>query len=115
MTTAADTPFLPRDLVIRLHAARRAQDAQIAVAASGGRSHHVVALWNVALRDDLRRALNDEKISRVSAWMARYRLVSADWPVVPFDPFFNINTQEDIAEAERIAALDEGTNRTKSR
>lgn len=109
LTAAADTPFLPRDLVLRLHAARHEKNAQIAVAASNGRLHHVVALWSVKLREDLRRVLNDEKLSQVSAWMARYRLAVADWPAAPFDPFFNVNTPDDIAGAERIAALDEGT------
>jgi molybdopterin-guanine dinucleotide biosynthesis protein A len=105
LTAAADTPFLPRDLVGRLHTARRAQGAQIAVAASGGRSHHVIALWSVELREDLRRAIVNEKLSQVSAWMARYRLGVADWSAAPFDPFFNVNSPEDIAEAERITAL----------
>jgi molybdopterin-guanine dinucleotide biosynthesis protein A len=107
LTAAADTPFLPRDLALRLHDVRRARDAQIAVASSGGRSHHVVALWSVQLREDLRRAIVDEKLSQVSAWMARYRLAVADWPAAPFDPFFNVNMPQDIAEAERITALDE--------
>lgn len=109
VTAAADTPFLPRDLVARLHAARRETDAPIAVASSSGRSHHVVALWSVALREDLRRALKDENLSKVSEWMARYRLATADWPVMPFDPFFNVNTIDDLAAADRIAASDEGT------
>lgn len=108
LTAAADTPFLPRDLVARLHAAQSAQNTQIAVAASNGRSHHVVALWSVALREDLRRALMQERMSRVSEWMARYRPVAVEWPATPFDPFFNINTQADITEAETIARLDDG-------
>lgn len=108
LTAAADTPFLPRDLVTRLHATRRETKAQIAVAASDGRSNHVVALWSVALRDDLCRALTEENIKQVSAWSARYSPAIVDWPAIPFDPFFNINAPEDIAEAERIAALDGG-------
>lgn len=107
LTAAADTPFLPRDLVARLHAAQRETDAQITVAASKGRSHHVIALWSVALRSDLRRALTQEHVSKVSEWMARYRPAAVEWPAAPFDPFFNINTQDDIAEAETIAKLDD--------
>lgn len=57
LSAPADCPFLPCDLVARLHAARAASDAPIAVACSGGRQHHVVALWSVMLRDDLRHAL----------------------------------------------------------
>src|ERR1700692_3334961 len=45
---AADCPFLPRDLLARLHQARAEQDAELAVAASDGQSHPVIGLWSVA-------------------------------------------------------------------
>ncbi len=106
LSAATDCPFLPRDLVKRLHQARIAEDAQIAVAASGGHIHHVVALWNVSLRDELRHALVAEDIRKVGYWMARYKLATVTWPDKPLDPFFNANTIEDISEAERLAALD---------
>ena len=106
LSAATDCPFLPRDLVERLHQARIAEDAQIAVAASGGHVHHVVALWNVSLRDELRHALVAEDIRKVGYWMARYKLATVMWPDKPLDPFFNANTIEDISEAERLAALD---------
>ncbi|HET7125165.1 MAG TPA: molybdenum cofactor guanylyltransferase MobA, partial [Bradyrhizobium sp.] len=54
LSAAADCPFLPRDLVSRLHRARAEQNAQLAVAASGGQSHPVIGLWSVALREELR-------------------------------------------------------------
>jgi molybdenum cofactor guanylyltransferase len=54
LSVAADCPFLPRDLVARLHHARAEQDAELAVAASGGRSHPVIGLWRVGLREELR-------------------------------------------------------------
>jgi molybdopterin-guanine dinucleotide biosynthesis protein A len=28
----------------------------------------------------------------------------ADWPTTPVDPFFNVNTPEDAAAADRLAA-----------
>lgn len=110
VTVAGDCPFLPNDLVARLHRARRAQDRPIGVAASGGRSHHVIALWPVALREELRHALVTEKLRQVSAWMARHRPAIAEWPAAPFDPFFNANTLADLDEAERLAALDRRTD-----
>jgi molybdopterin-guanine dinucleotide biosynthesis protein A len=99
-----DCPFLPRDLVARLHQARLAAGGQIACAASGERRHPVVALWPVALRADLRRAVTEEGLRKVDQWSARYRRGVAEWPVTPVDPFFNINTPEEAAEADRIAA-----------
>jgi molybdenum cofactor guanylyltransferase len=108
LSAAADCPFLPRDLVARLHHARAEQNAQLAVAASGGQSHPVIGLWSVALREDLRRALVVEDVRKIDRWTARYRLATDTWPAQPLDPFFNANTMDDIAEAERLAEMDGG-------
>ena len=108
LSAAADCPFLPRDLVARLHQARIEQNAQVAVAASGGQSHHVIGLWGVGLREELRHALVTENIRKVERWMARYKIARATWPAEPLDPFFNANTAGDLAEAERLAVLDGG-------
>jgi molybdopterin-guanine dinucleotide biosynthesis protein A len=69
-------------------------------------SHPVIGLWNVGLREELRHALVVEDIRKIDRWTARYRLATVSWPTTPLDPFFNANTVEDIAEAERLAALD---------
>jgi molybdenum cofactor guanylyltransferase len=106
LSAAADCPFLPRDLVSRLHQSLVEQDAELAVAASDGQSHPVIGLWSVSLREKLRHALVVEDVRKIDRWTARYHLATVTWPVTPLDPFFNANTVEDIAEAERLAALD---------
>jgi molybdopterin-guanine dinucleotide biosynthesis protein A len=106
LSAAADCPFLPRDLVARLHRTRIVENAQLAVAASDGQSHPVIGLWSVGLREELRHALVVEDIRKIDRWTARYRLATVEWPATPLDPFFNANTVDDIAEAERLAALD---------
>jgi molybdopterin-guanine dinucleotide biosynthesis protein A len=98
-----DCPFLPRDLVPRLHQARHAAGAVLACAASAGRQHPVIGLWPVGLREALRHALTQEGAHKVGEWSARYPLAVAEWPTEPLDPFFNVNTPEDVAEAERLA------------
>lgn len=106
LSAAADCPFLPRDLVTRLHRALVDENAQLAVAASDGQSHPVIGLWSVALRDELRHALVVEDVRKIDRWTARYRLATVAWPTTTLDPFFNANTVEDIAEADRLAELD---------
>lgn len=108
LSAAADCPFLPRDLVARLSAAQAASGAPIAVAASGGQSHHVVALWSVALREELRAGLASGEARGVGRWIAGHGPATAEWATKPFDPFFNANTTDDLAEAEQIATLDNG-------
>jgi len=105
VSVAGDCPFLPRDLVDRLQRARVAEDAELAVAASGGQTHPVIGLWKVALRGELRDALVGEDIRKIDRWTARYRLATVSWPTEPVDPFFNANTVDDLDEAERLASL----------
>ena len=107
VSAPGDCPFLPRDLVARLREAVIAEDAELAVAASQGQSHPVIGLWNVASRDALRHALIVEGLRKVGQWTARCRVATVAWPAEPIDPFFNANTVDDLAEAERLAATED--------
>jgi molybdopterin-guanine dinucleotide biosynthesis protein A len=100
VSVAADTPFIPRDLVARLHAAR--EGGVIAVACSGGRTQPTVALYATSLAADLRAALlaGERKIDR---WTARHGEAHAEWPDAPIDPFFNVNTPDEARVAGRLA------------
>jgi molybdopterin-guanine dinucleotide biosynthesis protein A len=109
ISVPGDCPFLPADLVTRLQVAREAQKQPLACARSGEWRHPVVGLWPVGLRDDLRRALAEEGLRKIESWTARHGVAIADWPSAPVDPFFNINSPEDVAEAERIAVHDNST------
>jgi molybdenum cofactor guanylyltransferase len=104
ISVPGDTPFLPEDLVVRLFAAMEAESADMACAASRRRTHPVVGLWPVAEREALRHALVVEDVRKVEDWTARRRLSVVEFPATPIDPFFNANTPEDIAAAERFIA-----------
>ena len=104
VTAPGDCPFLPPDMVARLHRARIDACEPLACAASGQRRHQVVALWPLSVREDLRHALLHEGVRKVESWTARHGNAVATWPTTPVDPFFNINTPEDVAEANRMAA-----------
>ena len=64
----------------------------------------VAALWPVNLREDLRNAFVEENLHKIEIWTVRHGVAIAEWPTEPVDPFFNGNTPEDVAEAERIVA-----------
>ncbi len=106
VTAACDTPFFPTDLVAKLEAAAEAGGGAIALASSSGRSHFVFALWPVALADDLAAYL-DAGHRKVQDWIERHSYVTVPFePLliggVEVDPFFNINTPDDLAEAEAL-------------
>src|ERR1043166_6543640 len=99
-------PFPPRGPVPRLHAARAAAGAPLACAKSGDWRHPVVGLWPLRLRADLRRAVVEEGLRKIEVWTGRHGVGLAEWPAEPVDPFFNVNTPEDAAQAQRFAALE---------
>ncbi|WP_282152504.1 molybdenum cofactor guanylyltransferase MobA [Ruegeria atlantica] len=115
VTAAADTPFFPRDLVARLTDAAQGQTHPLVLATtprtgdealkSGGgkrvNRHPTFGLWPVALRDDLRDALNDG-LRKVVLWTDKHDGREALFPAEPFDPFFNVNTPDDLARAQKL-------------
>jgi molybdopterin-guanine dinucleotide biosynthesis protein A len=104
VSVPGDCPFLPDDLVERLHEARRSEGVPLACARSGEWRHPVVGLWPLALRADLRKALVDEDLRKIEVWTARHGVAIAEWPAEPVDPFLNVNTPEDVARAEQMAS-----------
>jgi molybdenum cofactor guanylyltransferase len=103
-SVATDAPFLPEDLVARLAAAQEQAGADLACAASGGRTHPVFGLWPVRLREDLRQAVVEEGVRKVDLWTARHRLITVAFADQPFDPFFNANRPEDLEAAATLLA-----------
>lgn len=101
VSIATDTPFFPADMIARMLAAVKDDRADMACARSAGRSHPVFGLWPVALGRDLAHALIAEDIRKIDRWTARYRVAPVSFACGDIDPFFNINTPEDVAIAER--------------
>lgn len=102
VTAAADTPFFPQDLVPKLLLA--AGPSGLALAATrdaDGKLWHqpTFGLWPTALRDDLRAAL-EGGLRKVLHWTDQHGAGLAEFPVLGLDPFFNINTPEDLKTAE---------------
>jgi molybdenum cofactor guanylyltransferase len=102
VSVAADTPFIPRDLVARLAAGARGAGLPLACAASGGWTHPVIGLWPVTIRAALRAALTTENERKIDRFTARFGCASVDWPMEPIDPFFNANEPADIEQAQAL-------------
>jgi len=100
-----DSPFIPDDLIARLMTA--AGPDRPAVATSDGKRHPVVGLWPVALAGRLRDFLRSGATYRVAAFAEACDAVLVDFPMIvrasgAVDPFFNVNTPDDLSLAEKI-------------
>ncbi|MBL0404293.1 molybdenum cofactor guanylyltransferase MobA [Microvirga aerilata] len=102
VSVPADTPFIPEDLVLRLQDARREAGLPLACAVSGAQVHHAIGLWPIRLQQDLRRAIAKEGMRRLGGWAALHGYAEAAWSAEPVDPFFNINTPEELAQAKAL-------------
>lgn len=106
LTVPTDAPFLPRDLVFRLHAAA-VEGVEVVVARSNGRTHPVVALWHWSLLPPLRVALVEQDIRKIDRFTASRKTVHVDWSTSAGDPFVNINTPEELEMAEAAMTADQ--------
>ena len=102
-TVAVDTPFFPTDLVARLRAAA-GDGLALAATQDGGETwrHPTFGLWPVSLRDDLRAALA-QGLRKIVMWTDRHDAATVLFDSAGHDPFFNVNTPEDLARAEAMA------------
>lgn len=104
VTAASDTPFFPRDLVARLAAA--GSPSSIALAASRGRTHPVFGLWPLAVAPALDGFLQEGESFKMMDFVARCGWAQVDFALEQdFDPFFNVNTRDDLAEARRLVEI----------
>lgn len=102
VTVAGDTPFFPRDMTAAL-AGEADRTGRIAVAASAGRSHPVFALWPTKLAAALETFLERRESFSVQAFLAGHDAVTVDFPpAAELDPFFNVNTPDDLARAQTL-------------
>ncbi len=101
---ASDTPFFPTDLVERLFIAANSQHAQLAVATAKGRSHPIFAFWHASLISKIADQLEQGRVPRLQDWIAQQKVVEVDFEADAYDPFFNINTPQDLYAAEPLAA-----------
>lgn len=106
VSVAADTPFFPRNLVVKLQADLSEGD-KIATAATQGETrvwwHPTFALWPVDLAEPLRAAI-EAGTRRVVVWAGEHGNSAALFETGAVDPFFNVNTPQDLADAERMLA-----------
>jgi molybdopterin-guanine dinucleotide biosynthesis protein A len=99
LTIPADMPFLPADLPARLFAA--IGEGGCAIPASGGDRHQDCGLWRTSTLERVAGYLASDRRSLIG-FAEFVGFTSVEWPAEPLDPFFNVNTAEDLARAKRL-------------
>ena len=97
-----DTPFLPTDLIQRMYLDLSISNADIVMASSNDNIYPVIGLWSLSLDDHLDKSLY-EGIRKIDAFSSLFNVSIVDWSFNKIDPFFNINTKEDLALAEKYS------------
>ena len=100
VTVPSDAPMLPLDLVKRLVEAGEVTGA--AFASSGGQDHYLSGIWTVNLAKPLEKLIRDDGLRRVQDFCIKAKARRAVWETVPYDPFFNINTPDDLESAASV-------------
>lgn len=108
VTAATDTPFLPCDLVRRLAAATGLDEDAVAMSGSAGNRHPVIGLWPVAMARDLDEFLHSGEGGKVMRFVDRHHRIDVEFAMrhddgMEFDPFFNVNTPQDLEVANKLA------------
>jgi len=102
VTSPCDSPFLPRDLVKRLHAALEEGDAALAVAKTGDQPHPVFSLMRRSVHASLREFLASGQ-RKIDRWYGALAVVEVSFDDEA-DGFLNINTLDELSGLERPGA-----------
>ncbi len=102
MMVPCDGPFIPDSLVAELHASITAADADIACVRYQGFAQPTFSLWHKRVLPSVEEALLVKKQGGFKPLLEQLSTAYLDWPEQPINPFFNINTAQDLADAERL-------------
>ena len=98
-----DTPFFPETIVQNFIAESKKKESLILCASSHGRKHNIFGLWSLELYDKLQDDLINKKIRKVQEWTEKHNIKNLEFKFKDYDPFFNINTNEDLEFAKKLS------------
>ena len=98
-----DTPFFPESIIKSFIEESEKKESLILCASSHGRKHNIFGLWSLDLYDKLKDDLINKKVRKVQDWTEKNKIKNLEFKFKGYDPFFNINTEEDLAVAKKIS------------
>ena len=101
-TFPCDTPFFPESVILQFIEESKKKESLILCASSHGRKHNIFGLWSLELYDKLYNDLVINKVRKVQDWTEENKIKNLEFEFKDYDPFFNINTQEDLEFAKKL-------------
>ncbi len=101
-TFPCDTPFFPESIIKNFIEESKKKESLILSASSHGRKHNIFGLWSLDLYDKLENDLVNKKIRKVQDWTEKNKIKNLEFSFKDYDPFFNINTKEDLEFAKNL-------------
>ena len=102
-TFPCDTPFFPESIIKRFIEESEKKESLILCASSHGRKHNIFGLWSLDLYDKLKDDLINKKVRKVQDWTEKNKIKNLEFKFKDYDPFFNINTEEDLEFAKKLS------------
>ena len=102
-TFPCDTPFFPESIIKSFIEESEKKESLILCASSHGRKHNIFGLWSLDLYDKLKDYLINKKVRKVQDWTKKNKIKNLEFKFKDYDPFFNINTQEDLEIAKKLS------------
>ena len=102
-TFPCDTPFFPESIIKSFINESKKKESLILCASSHGRRHNIFGLWSLDLYDKLKNDLVNNKVRKVEDWTKKNKIKKLEFKFKDYDPFFNINTQEDLEFAKKLS------------
>ena len=102
-TFPCDTPFFPESIILKFIEESKKKESLILCASSHGRKHNIFGLWSLDLYDKLYNDLVNKKIRKVQDWTRENNIKNLEFKFKDYDPFFNINTHEDLEFAKKLS------------
>jgi len=101
-TFPCDTPFFPESIIKSFIEESEKKESLLLSASSHGRKHNIFGLWSLDLYDKLKNDLVNKKIRKVQDWTEKNKIKNLEFEFKDYDPFFNINTKEDLEFAKKL-------------
>ena len=102
-TFPCDTPFFPEKIIESFIEESEKKESLILCASSHGRKHNIFGLWSLDLYDKLKDDLINKKVRKVQDWTEKNKIKNLEFTFKDYDPFFNINTEEDLEFAKKLS------------